>query len=55
MKLPDKYTYNGEPLVDYAANFIRDMKSWLDARPESMNDGKTVGQLIKEFKEELVN
>ena len=36
--------------VDYAANFIREMALWLDRRPETDNDGKTIDQLINEFK-----
>ena len=36
--------------VDYAANFIREMAMWLDRRPETDNDGKTIDQLINEFK-----
>ena len=35
---------------DYAANFIRTMSLWLDRRPEVANDGKTIEQLINEFK-----
>lgn len=40
-----------EQPVDYAANFIRMMSLWLDRRPESMNDGKTIEQLVNEFKQ----
>ena len=39
-----------EQPVDYAANFIRTMSLWLDRRPEVANDGKTIEQLINEFK-----
>ena len=39
-----------EQPVDYAANFIRTMSLWLDRRPEIANDGKTIEQLINEFK-----
>lgn len=35
---------------DYAANFIRTMSLWLDRRPEIANDGKTIEQLILEYK-----
>ena len=35
---------------DYAANFIRTMSLWLDRRPEVANDGKTIAQLIAEYK-----
>ena len=35
---------------DYAANFIRTMSLWLDRRPEIANDGKTIEQLINEYK-----
>ena len=35
---------------DYAANFIRTMSLWLDRRPETENDGKTIEQLINEYK-----
>ncbi len=40
-----------EERYDYSANFIRRMSNWLDRRPESENDGKTIDQLIQEFKE----
>jgi hypothetical protein len=36
--------------LDYAANFIRTMSLWLDRRPEVANDGKTIEQLINEYK-----
>ena len=36
--------------ADYSANFIRTMSLWLDRRPEVANDGKTIEQLINEFK-----
>lgn len=39
-----------EQPTDYAANFIRTMSLWLDRRPEVANDGKTIDQLISEFK-----
>jgi hypothetical protein len=39
-----------EQPVDYAANFIRTMSLWLDRRPEVANDGKTIEQLINEYK-----
>ena len=39
-----------EQPTDYAANFIRTMSLWLDRRPEVANDGKTVEQLINEYK-----
>ena len=39
-----------EQPVDYAANFIRTMSLWLDRRPEVANDGKTIEQLITEYK-----
>jgi len=39
-----------EQPVDYAANFIRTMSLWLDRRPEIANDGKTIEQLITEYK-----
>ena len=39
-----------EQPVDYAANFIRTMSLWLDRRPEVANDGKSIEQLIKEYK-----
>ena len=39
-----------EQPVDYAANFIRTMSLWLDRRPEVANDGKSIEQLIQEFK-----
>ena len=39
-----------EQPADYAANFIRTMSLWLDRRPEVANDGKTIEQLITEFK-----
>lgn len=42
-----------EQPCDYAANFIRGMRRWLDCRPEILNDGKTVEQLIREYKKEL--
>ena len=35
---------------DHAANFIRTMSLWLDRRPETENDGKTIEQLINEYK-----
>lgn len=39
-----------EQPADYSANFIRTMSLWLDRRPEVANDGKTIEQLINEFK-----
>ena len=39
-----------EQPCDYAANFIRTMSLWLDRRPEVANDGKSIEQLIQEFK-----
>ena len=39
-----------EQPCDYAANFIRTMSLWLDRRPEIANDGKTIEQLINEYK-----
>ena len=39
-----------EQPADYAANFIRTMSLWLDRRPEVANDGKTIEQLINEYK-----
>jgi len=39
-----------EQPVNYAANFIRTMSLWLDRRPEVANDGKTIEQLITEYK-----
>jgi len=39
-----------EQPADYAANFIRTMSLWLDRRPEIANDGKTIEQLITEYK-----
>jgi hypothetical protein len=42
---------NEQP-CDYAANFIRSMRRWLDQRPEYLNDGKTVERLITEYKQE---
>ena len=39
-----------EQPADYSANFIRTMSLWLDRQPEVANDGKTIEQLINEFK-----
>ena len=43
-------TEEEERPADYSANFIRTMSLWLDRRPEVANDGKTIEQLINEFK-----
>ena len=44
------HAHNGEEHVDAAAEFLRDMVAWLDGRAEILNDGKTIEQLINEFK-----
>jgi hypothetical protein len=41
--------------VDYAANYLRGLVYWLNARPEFLNDGLTVETLMKEYNHELNN
>jgi len=35
---------------NYPANFLRALVYWMNTRPEYENDGKTVEQIIEEFK-----
>lgn len=44
-----------EEAIDYAANYLRGLVYWLNARPEWLNDGLSVKTLMKEYDHELKN
>jgi len=39
---------NEQP-CDYAANYLRSLVYWMDRRPESLNDGMTVEQIMNQY------
>tara|TARA_R100001126_G_scaffold99198_1_gene74422 strand:- start:354 stop:503 length:150 start_codon:yes stop_codon:yes gene_type:complete len=36
--------------INASAEFLRNMVAWMNRRPETLNDGKTIDQLIMEYK-----
>jgi hypothetical protein len=40
-----------KPVDNYPANFLRALVYWMNTRPDYENDGKTVEQIIEEFRE----
>ena len=45
----DDFQYEETP-VNASAEFLRSMVAWMNRRPETLNDGKTIDQLIMEYK-----
>ena len=45
----DDYQYEETP-VNASAEFLRSMVAWMNRRPETLNDGKTIDQLIMDYK-----
>ena len=45
----DDYYYEETP-VNASAEFLRSMVAWMNRRPETLNDGKTIDQLIMDYK-----
>ena len=45
----DDFQYEETP-VNASAEFLRSMVAWMNRRPETLNDGKTIEQLIIEYK-----
>lgn len=39
-----------ETPANASAEFLRNMVAWMNRRPETLNDGKTIDQLIMEYK-----
>ena len=45
----DDFQYEETP-VNASAEFLRSMVAWMNRRPETLNDGKTINQLIMDYK-----